>query len=266
MYRVPNGVSFDYKCGLYQQSHGQRCSHNHIDGLLATRFVLSCLQQRLHSPAALGKLKDRLRQLAEAETPQMVSARGTAATEAKLLQVRDELKRAERNLAFAETKEQFRAVATVLEELKGREKLLAEEFAEMRRRVQTPRDVEAEINAALELGDRLTKLAEDSVNLPLATEAIKLANLKLFVRFRPIQEGKRSLNKVAGGVVTLGAAASPVPLYEGPTSRERVKELIPRGADNVSKARGRRSPTKSEPQDSGGEGTSLGNVSRGDRI
>jgi hypothetical protein len=111
MYRVPHALSFEYKCGLYQQSHGQRCAHNHIDGLLATRFVLACLQQRLHSPAALEKLEARLRQLAAADTQQAVPGRNAAATEATLLEVRDELKRAERNLAFAANEQQFRAVA-----------------------------------------------------------------------------------------------------------------------------------------------------------
>ena len=102
MHRVPRGTSFDYKCGLYQQSHGQCCAHNHIDGLLATRFVLACLGQRLHSPAVFEKLKARLRQLAAEELQRVAPDRSTAASQAQLVQLRHELKLAERNLAFAE--------------------------------------------------------------------------------------------------------------------------------------------------------------------
>jgi hypothetical protein len=67
MYREPHGKSFRYKCSVYHQSYGKRCARNHIDGVLATQFALSCLRQRLHSPEALKKLRRRLRQLAEAE-------------------------------------------------------------------------------------------------------------------------------------------------------------------------------------------------------
>jgi hypothetical protein len=41
MYRTSYGTSFRYTCGLYQQSHGQKCAHNHLDGPTAVRFLLS---------------------------------------------------------------------------------------------------------------------------------------------------------------------------------------------------------------------------------
>ncbi len=50
LYRQPYGERFRYLCGLYQQSHGAECSHNHVDGLTATRFVLSCVRQHALSP------------------------------------------------------------------------------------------------------------------------------------------------------------------------------------------------------------------------
>jgi hypothetical protein len=45
MYRKPYLDSFQYACGLYQQSHGQQCAHNHIDGVTAARFTLSAIRQ-----------------------------------------------------------------------------------------------------------------------------------------------------------------------------------------------------------------------------
>ncbi len=100
----------------------------------------------------------------------------------------------------------------------------------------------------------------------MAKEAFGLANAKLFLRFQPVRKKRRTVIRIAGGVVTLGAAPPPVTLYDGPTSRKKVKKGNPRAANAVSKGSGRRSPTESEPQDSGREGSSLGNVNRGERI
>jgi hypothetical protein len=118
----------------------------------------------------------------------------------------------------------------------------------------------------LRLAQRMSEIAGDSDRLALATEAIQLADVKLFVRFRPIRQGKRSLNKVAGGVVTIGAAPPPINLYQGPTARKSIKKTSP-GAANAAPGRiGRRSADRSDRLGSGREGTSLGNVNRGDRI
>ncbi len=136
MYREPHGKSFRYKCSVYHQSDGKRCAHNHIDGVLATQFALSCLRQRLHSPEALKKLRRRLRQLAEAELQQVGSEENTAVVQEQLVHVRQEMKLAERNLAFAANEDQFRAVASVLEELRRREKSLAEKIAAKSRQVR----------------------------------------------------------------------------------------------------------------------------------
>jgi hypothetical protein len=69
MYRQPYGGAFRYTCGLYQQSHGAQCAHNHVDGPTAVRFVLGCLRQRVLTPRLLGKLERRLRELAAGRPP-----------------------------------------------------------------------------------------------------------------------------------------------------------------------------------------------------
>jgi hypothetical protein len=99
-----------------------------------------------------------------------------------------------------------------------------------------------------------------------AREAIGLAYVKLFVRFKPEQVKRRVLNQVAGGVMTLGAAPPPFTPYKGPTSRSKVKRKAQKAAIATTGPGGRRSPTTPKPDGSGREGTSLGNVSRGDRI
>jgi DNA invertase Pin-like site-specific DNA recombinase len=266
MYRVPQGDSFRYKCGLYQQSHGQHCAHNHIDGPLATQFALSCLRQRLHSPGVFVNLRGRLRQLAEAELQQVGSEENTAGIQEQLVQVREEMKMVERNLAFAANEDQFQAVASVFEQLKRREKSLADEITAKSRPVPIATEIDAEIDRAISFADRLSELASKPEQLPLATQAIELADIKMYVSFRSVQIGKRMLNKVAGGSVTIGAAPPPVALYEGPTAWKTIKKTNPAAADAATGQDGRRRLTQSDQQESGPEETSLRNVNRGDRI
>jgi Recombinase len=67
MYRQPNKDYFRYLCGLYQQSHGAKCKHNHVDGLLATRFLLGCVRHRLLAPGLRALLEQKLRAIAKRE-------------------------------------------------------------------------------------------------------------------------------------------------------------------------------------------------------
>ena len=75
MYRTPYLNTFVYKCGLYQQSHGTKCSHNHVDGPTATQFALACLRQRVLMPRMREKLCNRLRELAERRSSRTSSYR-----------------------------------------------------------------------------------------------------------------------------------------------------------------------------------------------
>ena len=52
MYRAPYKDGFRYVCGLYGQSHGQACSHDHIDGMIASRFLIGQIQQRSFAAGA----------------------------------------------------------------------------------------------------------------------------------------------------------------------------------------------------------------------
>jgi hypothetical protein len=266
MYRQPYGGSFRYTCGLYQQSHGAQCDHNHIDGPLATRFVLDCLRQRLLSPSLLPKLKQKLRDLAGQNRCKTQIIETKTATRTALEQVRGEIKRAERNLALATSQENFRAIEAVIAELREREKALAAELKSAEPRSAFGSDTEAEIEAALAFANRLSELASNGENFALAREAFELANAKLFVAFKPIPKKRRTVNQISGGILTLGTAQPPVVQYAGPTSRKQINKRKPGAANAIPGNGGRRSPAESEPQSSDGEEMSLGNVNRGDRI
>ena len=62
----------------------------------------------------------------------------------------------------------------------------------------------------------------------------ELGNLRLFLKFEAIQPKKRIINKVVGGVVTIGSAPAPIEIYQGPTGRGKLKKSLPTsGSDQV---------------------------------
>ena len=70
--------------------------------------------------------------------------------------------------------------------------------------------------------DRLPDLAADNQNLAKVGDAFRLVNVRLFLKFEKVQVKKRTLNKLAHGIVTFGEAPPPVPLYAGPTGRRAI--------------------------------------------
>ncbi|MDB6085820.1 MAG: Resolvase domain protein [Gammaproteobacteria bacterium] len=120
MYRGPYKQSFRYVCGLYGQSHGATCNHNTVDGPTAVRFVLSCIQQRVFSAGRWDELRRRVEGLARAE----VRSTGPAdALEAKRSEARRLEKEGEtigRNMARAESDEQYRLITREFEASQGR--------------------------------------------------------------------------------------------------------------------------------------------------
>jgi hypothetical protein len=263
MYRVPYSNSFRYTCSLYMQSDSQQCAHNHIEGPAATTFALSCISQRLASGSLLSKLKARLLQLAEHEIQDGRKGGEAAAIRAALNQVRRDFDAATQNMLRAQNDDQYSAMAASFEELKRRKAALEADSAALEVPVASTRDVAAQVDAAVGLALRLGELVSLQ-KFAEAREAIELANVKLFVKFKRVQVKRRVLNQIAGGVVTLGAAQPPFTPYEGPTNRSKVTREAHQAAIATTGPAGRRSPTTQKSNGSGREGTSLGNVSRGD--
>ena len=265
MYREPYNGTFRYKCGLYQQSHGQRCAHNHVDGPTATRFVLACLRQRIVTPRFMTLVERRLRELAGKDEVVAQQPRGGELTEkrAALQQLDGDLKKVSRNLALAASEEQYRAVADVFDELKKRKHSLEAEVSSLESHTSPKAEPGDEITAALDLAQRLTDLVTVGDDLEVAGKIIQLTNTRLFLNFRPIKAGTRVVNRIGGGVVTIGASPPPMPIYEGPTSRRQVKGLA------VTESALTRTSGLNPPEVriiSGRVVDSLGNVNRGDWI
>lgn len=201
MYRTPYENSFRYTCGLYQQSHGQRCAHNHIDGPRAAQFVLACLRQQLFGPKVFAALKTRLEELAQADTAPNRPFQQLADKQAALTRLEQEIETASGNLARASSDAQYRAVATVFDKLQKDRDALKAELTTLQAHQATPGDAQSRVTAALALLERLTDLAASPELGQQVAEAIILANARLFLAFSPVQEKKRLLNKLTHGVV-----------------------------------------------------------------
>jgi hypothetical protein len=262
MYREPYNGSFRYKCGLYQQSHGQQCRHNHVDGLLATKFTLSCIRQKLLK--LLPQVEQRLRDFAAASaatTPLKTAADNITV---ELAKVQEDLKIVSSNLARAKSDAQYQAVSTQFDQLKAREGSLLVKLAEAKTK-HSAGNGEIDVKAIIGGLEKLLAIASGEGELKLAGEAIRQANAKLFLAFSPVAVKKRTLNRIAGGVVTLGSGDPPIEVYQGPTARDRVKP--PSGTQPATESYRDRPIDKSEsPIVSDREGKSLGNVSRADWI
>ena len=264
MYRTPYNKSFRYTCGYYQQTHGQECAHNHVDGPTATRFALSCIRQKLVLPGMRQKLKARLEKMAAAAAP---SGRKRQQEVRRLMDekssVEQELKTVSRNLALAHNDELHHAIAAVFGELTERKKQLDREIAKAER-AMTLKSAggAAGVEGLLVFVDRLTALANNADDFSVAKELFDLTNIRVFFRFKPEQRGKRLVNEVAGGQVTFGAAEPPVEIYSGPTDRSRARNIRDTGE-------GHDVPVEQIAKKRCGsveESDSLGNVNRDDRI
>jgi hypothetical protein len=259
MYRHAYQGSFRYLCGLYQQSHGSQCTHNHVDGIIATRFVLSCIRQRLSSPNLRQRLEEKLRTLAEREAEGNRTRSEVAGWQRQLEGTRARLKQVSGNLALAQTKEQYAAVASVFEELKQQESTLVEKAARAKP-AAAEFSIESEVKAAFAVLDGLADLSTENPTFDNAARLFQRLNAKFYLRFAGRKWGKRTVNQMTSGVVTFGSTPPPIPLHDGPTDRQSVKG----GAGSICSAH------EEMPEGSGippeGEGISLGNVNRGDWI
>ena len=261
MYRQPYGKSFRYTCGLYQQSHGKECAHNHIDGRTATWFVLSAIRQRLLNADRLRRLQAKISDRAQGGLGKQNGSLPLESKRSELAQLRSKVDRVQRNLALAESDEQFRSISVVFSELKASERQTANELASLERHAQ-PASMEAEVASALEIIPRLSELGADAGNFAALSHLFDLLKVQLFLRFHAVQKKRRVENKLLGGLLALGNAASPIEKYAGPTSRRRLRH----GGAQQTNSAAAGGFGYADVVDSGGRDESLGNVSRGDRI
>lgn len=130
MYRVPRSASFAYTCGYYQQTHGQCCLHNHIDGSTATRFALVAVRQFLFKPGMLKRLEAKLRSKSKSVSaaPSKIEAE-LSDKRIELEKINGQLTTVKRNLSLAENHEALKAIESFFVELQTRRAELEREIA-----------------------------------------------------------------------------------------------------------------------------------------
>lgn len=259
MYRASAGKTYRYSCGLYMQSHGQQCAHNKVDGPIATRFGLSCIRQKLSSPAAQKKLTQRLEKLAQLQPADDQLAREVELKQTELKSLIQELETVSNNLARAKTDIQYTATAKIFDQLQEKKKQLEAELGLLKRQAEPVDSIDSDVDQVMQLVGRLTELAEQSEDFSKAKEIFDLTNLRMFLRFEPKKLTKRTVNKLVGGVVVFGEAEAPIEIYQGPTATSKLKE-------KPQKTEKKKRNTNQNDLPSGREDKSLRNVSRDDRI
>lgn len=225
MYRYHRRKKFCYTCALYQNSEAQCCHHNTVNGEQSTRLVVSAIQQYCGRPEQLNKLREKLGELARQEVGQNPHAEKRTTLENELRKLNKNLDTAGRNMTFADNDEIREVMFRNYNELKAQRDRLQAELANLPEQAP-PYNAEQAVEAALA---GLTQLADSAKAEASTTELIRAANAKLFLRFEERWQGKRKFNVLPGGILTLGAAPPPIPLYEGPTDRVIIKKMIKEG-------------------------------------
>ncbi len=249
MYREPHAKSFRYKCGLYNQSHGGECNHNHIDGLAATAFALGSLRQILLSPGFVERIEARLLELSRQEQPTESESTMAAIESLKssLDKINEQCERASNNMAFAESQDDFNTVSGVLKGLKAEKSKIENEVRSRTAKASQNASGVTEVESAVKAIRSLVNLAQNPSNLGLVRQLFEITNCRLFLDFEPRQKGKRVLNRLKAGVITFGDAAPPIEIYRGPTGRRALE-------------------SQNESTYSNQNDNSLRNVNRGDKI
>jgi hypothetical protein len=231
-----------------------------VDGTVATNFVLCSIRQQLLSPELQPKLKARLQEMAERDKDNNAEpnvAREVQRIRNEISQITIKIDRAENNLALADGEDEYRAVSAVFKKLhaqkKSLEKSLAIADAESKRSVDSDSDIAEAVDAA----EYLTELAASDNGLASAMELFKATDVRLFLAFQKVPQGKRELNRLKRGIVVFGNAEDPIEKYSGPTTPAKVKRKPPAGQKN------KKAP---KTTNSGEEAKSLRNANRDDRI
>lgn len=264
MYRIPRKDSFRYVCGFYQQAGGQACSHNHVEGVIATKFALAAVQQRLLKPGMMERLEAKLRNRIAATPQESSAAEAVGRKQGEINALRVQLATVEQNMALASTTASLRSIEKMFATLQEKEKGLAVELEQLKSSISAAPTPESQIQAALSVARSLPQLAQNPKNLAAIGQLFRTVNVQLYVRFESVKLTKRYVNKLSGGILTIGDVPPPITKYSGPTDRTTVRNsLSPKDhatAENQSSAACEFLPVSDQ------EDKSLGNGNRGDRI
>ena len=209
MYRINRKGEFAHTCALYQQSYGKMCHHNILPGPQATRFVLGCIRQRMLCPTLQSRLEARLRELATAELGGSSNLQQKEALNREQVALQQKISRAQHNLALATSDEQFAEVSRGFDNLVNRGKEIEMELGELEK-ASPNTDIETEVRAAMQQFEHMHELTSDLDDMEKVTALFQELNAKVYVRYKEVSKGRRTVNQLVGGTVTFGNTELPV--------------------------------------------------------
>jgi len=213
-------------------------------------------------PKNMAKLIDKIQQKLSSKKPLSKSTNTLISKQGELEGIESQLRQAARNLALATNPASFSRIEGVISDLEEQERRLKGEISVLQNPQPTPQRLEGTVEAALAHLQQLPAFAERPESMEGLTRLFRAVNLELFLRFQPVKKGKRTLNRLVSGVITLGNAPAPVKKYMGPTGRRALQGKCE--LENQSNESGEKSPpntsTFSDPK-----ANSLGNANRENR-
>jgi len=230
MYRLSRRGTYFYTCGLNVQTNSAVCSHNTVPGPATANFVLACIRQRAMETSTLQRLRARIREIAELEmgVDRRDSEREAATKELK--KITRELQLVSNNLAFAESDEERLAIRAVFNSLQASKQRVEAKLAECSQSVDSTAQLDREVDLALAGLEQVRELAANTAESATATtELFRALDVKLYVHFETVTQGRRELNIQRGGVLTFGSTSPPLPLYEGPTDKGIIRKRMADG-------------------------------------
>ncbi len=210
MYRVPYRDSFRYTCGNYQQSHGQQCGHNHVDGPAAARLVLSFMRQRLMHSDNFNKLRGKLLELARRENESCKARTVVSDLQEQKRLISDKLSLAGENLALANTHHQRLQLGKAIDKWAAEEARLETELDRATQESRPMIDLEQEVDAACQQLDDLRTFVADSEDFGKIGRLFDTIDARLFISFKDENWGKRKVRHPSRGILVLGEAPNPI--------------------------------------------------------
>jgi hypothetical protein len=246
------------------QTHGQKCDHNQVDGPVVTDFALSSLRQRLFTSNLRALVHSKLLELARSEKEDRQKEDENQKWSVELAVIEREINVVGRNLARANSDEIYSAISQEFSALKERERQLRQKLAENQSARRSANAEQDAVHACMEDLSRIESLAKSANNYAETRQLFESVNLNMFLRFereftgKTTKQGPKFINRIVAGEITTGSWPLPIEIYDGPTGREFLKSKENTPPESCS---GGDSSFVSDEKN-----TSLGNVSRGDRI
>ena len=206
-----------YRCSIYTKTQGAKCNHNNIDGEALLQFTARTLVTLMRRVAGTDKLRAavaaRIREMQKAppSPDEAIRAELLAQVERRRQMVAQAPKR-----ILEEDDDDLRAALRngfreLQSELAAAEKALADAEKRMPHR-QPPTNVEAEVEKAMALMDRIEKVCANPAAREELNKLVQDLGIRIGLTFREGRRNNRSVRVLQGGIVAFGNRPLPCTL------------------------------------------------------